>query len=66
LKNTKVWIWAVGVVCGLELLVVAVVGGVGVGAFFGLEGGLVVSVGAGASAVALRSLIAHRGQSQSG
>jgi len=72
-KETKVWIWIVGVVCGLELLVIAIVGGAGIRAFFGLEGvffvleaALVVSIGVGASVVAIRSLIARRSQPRSG
>jgi len=79
-KDTKVWIWVIGVVCGLELLAIAIVGGAGIGAFFvlegaffglegaffGLEGVLVVSIGAGASVIALRSLITHRSRTRSG
>jgi len=65
-RDTKVWIWIVGVVCGVELLAIAVVGSAGVGAFFGLEGALVMSIGAGASVVTIRSLIARRSQPRSG
>ena len=33
--------WVLGAVCGAELVIAATIGGIGIGAFFGLEGALV-------------------------
>ncbi len=48
-RDKKFWATAIGVVCGIELLLAALVGGAGLSAFFGLEGLFVGIVIAGAA-----------------
>lgn len=64
MKDSKVWLWAVGAACGVPLLVIAVGGGVGFRAFFGLEGALVVSIAVAASVLPIRSLVTSRKQAR--
>lgn len=59
MSGKKVWIWLVGLVCGAQLFAVVVVGGAGIGAFFGPEGALVLSIAAGAAFFAIRSLVSR-------
>lgn len=59
MKDTKVWIWLVGLVCGAQLFVLVVVGGAGLGTLFGLEGALVLSIAAGTTFFAIRSFISR-------
>ncbi|MCL1593703.1 MAG: hypothetical protein M3132_05050 [Actinomycetia bacterium] len=41
MRTSKLWMWVLGAVCGAELVIAATIGGLGIGAFFGLEGALV-------------------------
>jgi len=66
MKDNRVWLWAVGAVCGVPLLVIAVVGGVGLRAFFGLDGALVVSIAVAASVLSIRSLVTSRKKTRTG
>jgi len=59
-KDTKVFIWFAGVLCGIGLFAVAVVGGAGVGALLGFEGLLVASLAAAGLVQSSRWLIARR------
>jgi len=45
MKNKKkIWAAVIGVVCGAELVIAAIIGGAGLSAFFGLEGLLVGAI----------------------
>jgi uncharacterized membrane protein len=55
------WLWVVALGCGIPLVVVATVGGAGLGAFFGTEGFLVLGALAAVAATAVRrALSSHR------
>lgn len=53
--------WAIGLVCGFELVVVATIGGAGVGSVLGLEGAIVAATMAfGIATLARRQFLRKR------
>ncbi len=64
--GTDKWKWWTGIialVCGAELVVIAVIGGAGIGAFFGLNGAFVAAFAAATLAFTFRSWRAARRRS---
>lgn len=43
MRESKVVVWIVGAICGIELLVAAMIGGAGLGSLFGVEGAIVAA-----------------------
>lgn len=57
MKESKLVVWLIGVVCGIELLVAMTIGGAGLWAFLGLEGGIVLASAGLAVAYATRRFV---------